>query len=605
MSKRILEDSDDSAARPSKRLKEKARLRLAGSEHTEQGGVSAVHASKSFGQLDSASTESPNTSRHTQSSNKPRLNAYASQLDRYRCYDEGLVPTRGSESEKRCSRASEFSKQIRSTIASNERLGTFGPESTAKPDEFVKNDPQSPRMPSRSSNSRNEQCIYSGFNMSRRLIAPELLGSELHDKTLLSISDLLAQVKAPNYELPDADEDIVVFGIVAQKSEPRPVRPGPGDHSQKIPTDTKRIGNNPKFMALKLVDLKWELDLLLFDSGFDSYWKLSVGHVIAILNPIVMKPRTHMLDTGRFSLKVTSSEDTIIEIGTATNLGFCKSIKKDGTKCSQWINTNKTEYCDYHVNMQVERSKTSRMEVNTMSSFGLFDKTKPKKPAFSRAGPGVLSASNKQYFQDVSNTASARSVSAARRAQYYDREAHEVAYCIAQRGNVDNSLIKAPHENTYNGNIRTQKRLATSQSERTLMKKLKNPKPALRCKQISMPDRERTKVDDTASAARSATELELIGNTRTEVNLGPVQTGRSHRHDPLDEAVGWRNAFKRNFEHTATPTVKDKQTWRGKVIPAHHPVASRAESKGNVHGNPMAASTNADADENDDLEIVV
>lgn len=121
-------------------------------------------------------------------------------------------------------------------------------------------------------------------------------------------------------------------------------------------------------MVLTLTDLTWSLDLYLFTTAFTRFWKLTPGTVIAILNPSIMPPLPSKTDTGRFSLVLSSSDDTVLEVGTSRDLGFCKSIKRDGKVCSSWIDSRKTEFCDWHVDRQVEKVKRGRMEVNTITA---------------------------------------------------------------------------------------------------------------------------------------------------------------------------------------------------------------------------------------------
>lgn len=120
-------------------------------------------------------------------------------------------------------------------------------------------------------------------------------------------------------------------------------------------------------MVMTLVDLEFELDLFLFNTGFTRFWKMTEGTVIAILNPNVMPPPPGRQDTGRFSLVISSDEDTIIEVGSARDLGFCQSVKKDGQLCMAWVNKKKTQFCEFHSNAAVSKQRASRMEVN---SFG-------------------------------------------------------------------------------------------------------------------------------------------------------------------------------------------------------------------------------------------
>lgn len=207
---------------------------------------------------------------------------------------------------------------------------------------------------------------FTGIHLSKRLLSHNIVARALDQKELYPLPRLLATVKGPNYDPPDHEADYVVLGVVASKSSPRDVKAH--KTASTADPDDDDGPNKSKFMVLHLIDFKWEIDLFLFGTAFTTFWKLTPGTLIAILNPGVFPPRDKR--TGQFSLKLGSSEDTILEIGTARDLGFCKSVKKDGQECGSWIDKRKTEFCEYHVHLQVEKSKRGRMEVNTMAGFG-------------------------------------------------------------------------------------------------------------------------------------------------------------------------------------------------------------------------------------------
>lgn len=118
-------------------------------------------------------------------------------------------------------------------------------------------------------------------------------------------------------------------------------------------------------MVMQLTDLKWEIELFLFGSGFDKFWKVPVGTIVAILNPGVMKPRN--ADTGRFSLTLNDDSDTLLEVGRSRDLAFCKSVKRDGKQCQQWVDKRHTHYCGFHIEQGVKKARVGRAEVNSMS----------------------------------------------------------------------------------------------------------------------------------------------------------------------------------------------------------------------------------------------
>ncbi|KAH6678650.1 hypothetical protein B0J14DRAFT_650870 [Halenospora varia] len=198
---------------------------------------------------------------------------------------------------------------------------------------------------------------FSTVHLSKRIIPHQVLTRTLSGKKTFLIPDLLKLVKAPDFSGPDIEEDVVVFGIIAQKSEPRA-------HNPNTNTKTEKRG---KYMIMTLTDLKWELELFLFDTAFDKFWKLTPGTIIAILNPTFMPPPRGRADTGKFSIVLNSDVDTILEVGSARDLGFCKSVKKDGKTCDSWVDKRHTEFCDYHVNQTLAKTHSKRMEVNTMN----------------------------------------------------------------------------------------------------------------------------------------------------------------------------------------------------------------------------------------------
>lgn len=93
---------------------------------------------------------------------------------------------------------------------------------------------------------------YSSFHLSKRILPHGVLARHVSGKQVYTIKDILKVVKAPDFALPDVEQDIVVFGILAKKSEPRAHKP-----TQK----NGKTEDRGKYMVMTLVDLEWELDL--------------------------------------------------------------------------------------------------------------------------------------------------------------------------------------------------------------------------------------------------------------------------------------------------------------------------------------------------------
>lgn len=207
--------------------------------------------------------------------------------------------------------------------------------------------------------------VYSGFHLSKRILPHQVVARAVSGKATYSIKDLLRQVKAPDWSLPDDVVDSVVFAIVASKSDPRHHKP-----QYDAETGKMKQSERGKYMVLTLVDLQYEVELFLFNTGFERFWKLSTGTVVAILNPDIMPPPPGRADTGRFGLTINSDADTILEIGAARDLGYCKSVKADGKFCNSWVNARRTEHCEFHTNTALSRTRSARQEVNGTGGLG-------------------------------------------------------------------------------------------------------------------------------------------------------------------------------------------------------------------------------------------
>lgn len=230
---------------------------------------------------------------------------------------------------------------------------------------------------------------YSSLHLSNRILPHSFLSRTLEGKKVMRIPDLLRVVKGPEFELPpEIDGDYVVFGIVASKSAPRDIQqPKNRTTTTTDPFDDGR-NNRDKYMAITLTDLNWTIDLFLFNTAFPRYYKLSEGVLIALLNPSIMPPPKHKLDTNRFNLVLSSSDDKVLEVGFARDIGYCKAVRKDGKTCQAWLDARKTEFCDFHVDLQVRRTQSNRMGVNAGTAM---------------FGPGGRSGSRTGYFDDFNN----------------------------------------------------------------------------------------------------------------------------------------------------------------------------------------------------------
>ncbi|WEW55074.1 hypothetical protein PRK78_000502 [Emydomyces testavorans] len=212
---------------------------------------------------------------------------------------------------------------------------------------------------------------FSGLHLSKRILPHSYVTRKTESMKRMRIPDLLRTVKGPDFATPDTDGDYVIFGIVASKSTPKEHKEKQAAAQREKDPYDDGLNNTSKYMVLTLSDLKWSIDLFLFATAFPKYYKMSPGTLVAILNPSIMPPPPKKTHTNCFSLTISSSEDTILEIGTAQDISFCKAMRKDGRICDAWVDGRKTEFCDFHVDIQLRKTTAQRMEVNSGPGFGL------------------------------------------------------------------------------------------------------------------------------------------------------------------------------------------------------------------------------------------
>ncbi|SMR47074.1 unnamed protein product [Zymoseptoria tritici ST99CH_3D1] len=392
---------------------------------------------------------------------------------------------------------------------------------------------------------------FSKIHLKKRLIQHPVIAREMEGKEIYTLPRLLKEVKSPEYEPPDCESDYVVFAVLASKSTPF-------DHAQTHRTNDSHAKDNldaprNKFMVLKLCDLKWEVDCFLFGTAFNQFWKLTPGTLLAILNPAIMPPKGNQY-SGRFSLKLGSSEDAVMEIGLARDLGYCISMKKDGQPCGDWVDKRKTEACEFHISLQIDKARKHRMEVNTMfrdPDGNKDDRTKSR-----------VARQNKSK-----NTGSGK----------YDRE-YGTLYSVpgVRGGRSAATLLDADNTDALHNMTQeeaSRKRIANAQKERDLAKQLGDlgngvGAEYLRATQYSMTSTVTTTkssssrpTEAAAEAARkelftkpSAAELGLLSRKPDNLHLSPPKNRKSHfglgplahaKHGTKnDTPMGWGGAKK-------------------------------------------------------------
>ena len=361
---------------------------------------------------------------------------------------------------------------------------------------------------------------FSSLHLSKRLLPHSFLTGTFSGKHIFLLPSLLGTIKSPEFLLPDVPEpDHVVLAIIASKSSPLNHK---GAHTSTSTESTSVIeaanseqNTNGKYMVLTLTDLKWTVDLFLFATGYTRFWKLVPGTVVAVLNPDIMPPPPGKADTGRFSLKVASSDDTVLEIGTSRDLSWCKSIRKDGKQCGNWIDKRHTEFCEFHVDAVVERTRRGRMEVQGMST--------PFAPGGRRGGR------TGHFGDDRRGGKAARDDGLSREGAQYDRGTASRYFIAPSNPGFSAAQLldtEGVIERGGSKEERVRKRLAEREKENEIAKKLGvggNGAGSEYLRLRSGGDTSVKKADLQASDPVDVTSFGPLGNKAGDVHLSPMK----------------------------------------------------------------------------------
>ncbi|EPX71377.1 MCM-associated protein Mcm10 [Schizosaccharomyces octosporus yFS286] len=236
-------------------------------------------------------------------------------------------------------RDSDKKKEERKKEAAKNRKTSFH----RKPNSLETNSSKEPTYPT----PCNEIEPYSRQVIMVRYLSDGEVKENLQGCYVYLIRQLLKLIVPPKYEQPDVDT-FVVMGIVAYN------------------TGTRETIHKKKYCMLTLTDLKWQMEVFLFGKAFERYWKVQPGTVVALLCPDILKPKNP--DTGKFSLKLDSDYDVLLEIGKSKHLGYCQSRKKNGELCKHWLDNRLSEVCEFHVDMAVQRTMSRRTEFGSTTT---------------------------------------------------------------------------------------------------------------------------------------------------------------------------------------------------------------------------------------------
>ncbi|XP_003410780.1 protein MCM10 homolog [Loxodonta africana] len=227
---------------------------------------------------------------------------------------------------------------------------------------------------------------FSGLRLRRPRVSSTEMNKKMVGRKLIRLSQIKEKMASETLE----EIDWVTFGVIVKKVTPQ-------------------SSNNGKTFSIwrlnDLRDLTRYVSLFLFREVHKELWKTEQGTVIGLLNANPMKPKD---GSEEVCLSIDHPQKVLI-MGEALDLGTCKAKKKNGQPCTQMVNLNDCEYCQYHVQAQYRKLSAKRADLQSTFSGGRI----PKK--FARKGISLKErlCQDGFYYGGVSSASYAASVAAA------------------------------------------------------------------------------------------------------------------------------------------------------------------------------------------------
>ncbi|KAM8982517.1 protein MCM10 homolog [Sarcophilus harrisii] len=197
---------------------------------------------------------------------------------------------------------------------------------------------------------------FTGLRLRRPRVSSTEMDRKMAGRKMIRLSQLKNRLASEKLE----EIDWVTFGVIMKKVTPQ-------------------SSNNGKTFSIwklnDLRDLNQNVSLFLFGEVHKEHWKTEQGTVIGLLNANPMKPKE---GSDEVCLSIDHAQKILI-MGEALDLGTCKAKKKNGEPCTQIVNLNDCEYCQYHIQSQYKKLSAKRADLQSSFSGGQVPKKYARK----------------------------------------------------------------------------------------------------------------------------------------------------------------------------------------------------------------------------------
>lgn len=191
---------------------------------------------------------------------------------------------------------------------------------------------------------------FSGIRIVNPLVSGNVMAERMEGRKMVRMCTINLHLRGGEIE-----GDWVTIGVLVSKSQ----------------TKTSQKGSQYSIWKLSdLTDCTKTVGLFLFSGAHKQLWKSSVGTVVGLLNPQIMKDRQGDKCTDLLTLSIYDHNKAMI-MGSSKDLGWCKGRTKQNSQCRNFVNKASCEFCMFHI--QREYQKTSSRRADIQSSFTRVD----------------------------------------------------------------------------------------------------------------------------------------------------------------------------------------------------------------------------------------
>ena len=193
----------------------------------------------------------------------------------------------------------------------------------------------------------------SGIRVINPLISSFELKSHIADKKFIKLSQMKRHVNVKTNEI---SGDWVTVGVVTSK------------------TTQNSKASGKMFSILKLSDMTNIDDyvsLFLFGECQATHWKIMVGSVIALLNPVFMTQKTDSkYKSSKHELCSIKLDNPVklLMVGESKDMSRCKAVTKSGEVCNAVTNASISIYCNFHITQDYKKLASKRPELRATYS---------------------------------------------------------------------------------------------------------------------------------------------------------------------------------------------------------------------------------------------